>query len=161
MDRRPHRLSLSQQHQAQASPHLHPHRQPQHHRYARQTSTRHHTREPPISVPQAGPAASLLPDIGDENFDPHNLNNLVSNDVMEAELATVQQEMGQLKAAGQPVPEELSQREAILGVRMQALVIQVQVGRLTTEAYQVPTTTHRSTSELTFPPRRMSSGRSS
>jgi hypothetical protein len=87
----------------------------------------------------AAPAAKAAPPKTDEwdedTFDPRNINNLMSNNVLEWEAAEVEKEIAGLRAKRQEVPDELLSRKQIVEVKMQGLIIGVQTGKITMEAY--------------------------
>ena len=60
---------------------------------------------------------------------------IVSNNVLEAELDQVTRQIAQYQVKKAKVPEDLTDRKQQLEIKMQLLVLQVQMGKLTMDAY--------------------------
>lgn len=88
-----------------------------------------------MTAPAAKAAPPKTDEWDEETFDSRNINNLMSNNVLEWEAAEIDKEIAGLKAKRQEVPDELVARKQIVEVKMQGLVIGVQTGKITMEAY--------------------------
>jgi len=74
--------------------------------------------------------------VGDmELEDVISIENIVSNDVLEAELESVNGQLATYATNSEKPPESLDERKAAIELKLNLLVIQVQSGQLTPESY--------------------------
>ncbi|KAG9291380.1 hypothetical protein G9A89_003484 [Geosiphon pyriformis] len=65
----------------------------------------------------------------------NNVDNIVSNLVLEHEINLANNLISSLKSQRKPIPEDLTDRKQALEIKMNLLIIQVQTGQLTMENY--------------------------
>jgi hypothetical protein len=92
---------------------------------------------PPKAVAVQKPtAASAAPDTEELDIEEwESVENMVSNNVLEAEFASVTKRIDVLQASKKEVPEDLADRKNALEIKMKLLMISVQTGQLSIEAY--------------------------
>jgi hypothetical protein len=91
----------------------------------------------PLTAAPLSQSTPVTPTVESSNALPdyESLDWIISNAVMEAELAKTQQQIEAAKTAGQEVPLELELRAQQLNMKMEILVIQIQHGQVTVESY--------------------------